>query len=76
MTEHVLMNKQTGNFGIGVKIDYHDHTYYEKELTKLEGHSVILRSPDFDAWLIHEGNFYLHVHRKMVDEKCEVIGEL
>lgn len=85
MKQFVLMNKQNGLISPAIRVTLTDNTALEEPLCKMEGYSMILRSSDFDGWLIFSGNPknpddhsgpWLYFDRKFIEERAEMLGEL
>lgn len=74
----VLMNKETGEIGIGVRATLTDGAEHEQEICALAGYSLQLRTHDFDGWLVaaEMDQPYVYASKEMVERKLEIIGEL
>lgn len=81
MKQLILMNKKTGELGLGCRVQLFDNILNEDELGGLPGYSISIRGSDFDGWIFFSGkpendHPWIWVNRKILDDKCEVIGEL
>lgn len=78
MKAFVLMNKKTGDFGVGVRVTLTDGAEVEHEIASLDGYSVQLRKHDHDGWIVSAAidQPYIYAPKEMVERSLEVIGEL
>lgn len=78
MKAFVLMNKETGEIGVGVKVLLFDDSFLENEIASLAGYSIQLRNQDFDGWLVaaEDEQPYIYAPKAMVEKSIEVLGEL
>ena len=77
----VLMNKDSGEIGLGVQINFFNNHDVNEELVNLEGYSLGIIPAAHDAWLIFTGadgaeGPWMHVKSEHVDEKVQILGEL
>lgn len=77
----VLMNKETGALGLGMRMVLFDKEPIEP-MASIEGYSIrMVHETEFDMWMIFSGEPksdgpWLMVNRKAIDAKCEVLCNL
>lgn len=80
MKELILINKETGELGLGIKINFYDN-WETNNVCKIEGYTVGFRPSKHDGWLIFTGKNeaegpWIFCKMELVDEKIESLGEL
>lgn len=81
MKQLVLMNKETGELGLGIRINWFGHPD-DIKLASMEGYSVMLSCElDCDAWLLFTGAMdknepWNFIKKEFLENKCEVLCEL
>ena len=78
--ERVLLNKNNGNLGIGIRVSFYDKAP-DFPLAKLDGYSLRLASEDYEGWIIEDAlqdgtRIWYYVNKSFVEEKTEILGEL
>lgn len=77
LKQFVLMNKKTGEVGIGFRLSFFDNEMgSELDVYKDYKISVTANEPDFWAILSPENNFWLVVMPDLVQDALEILGEL
>ncbi len=81
MSQLILINKETGELGLGIKIDFHDKFESTNEMCKMEGYSIGFRPVQHDGWLLFSGDNeaegpWLYMKAEAVDSRVEIYGEL
>lgn len=77
MKQFILMNKNTGEIGCGIRFNCFDHPE-DRELMNLEGYKINLTSVDPDAWAIQcsDTEPWLMFGKEMIVDKLEIVCEL
>ena len=82
MKQIILMNKETGELGLGIRIRFSDNDD-DFKLEKLAGYTISIRE-ECDAWLIYSGSNsqsetdgpFLCCNKEIVDKHIEIVGFL
>lgn len=76
--ERLLINKKTGELGIGIRVAFLDK-YFSQELSKIEGYSISVMPSESDGWIIFandKNGAWLYVNNESVNDRVEDLGEL
>lgn len=78
--EKVLMNKKTGQLGIGIAITFHEK-YHQESSRSLNDYTIAFILSEPDGWIVSGNGFndrvaWVFVNTESVNKYLEVLGEL
>ena len=79
MKQIVMINKETGELGVCIKVNFFEKWTEDREISSLGEHSIglIPKNPDGFLTIVREGSPFIFVPAELVrDEVVDFLGDL
>ena len=78
MKQILIMNKNTGDVGVGVKVNFFEKWTEDREIAVLGEHSIGLIPRTHDGWIVKvsEDSEWIYVTPEMVETATIELGEI